>query len=78
MFIFGCWLMNLVINLKLKQKILLKSKQTHKMSTNVTQNDDFFKPDHFDKKKKLLSLKKHLYLSQLEINHLDYEHTVKN
>ena len=33
--IFGFWLMNLVINLKLKQKFLL-------MSTNVTQNGEFF------------------------------------
>ena len=40
---FGCWLMNHMTYLNLKQKYhMLKAKQIHNFTTIFTQNDDFF------------------------------------
>ena len=42
--VFGCWLMNHVTYLKLRQQLLLlkKAEQNHKITTIFTENDDFF------------------------------------
>ena len=71
--VFGCWLMNHVTHLKLRQRLLLlKAEQIDKMETIYTQNDDFLKKLPF-----FWACNKHLFLSQLEIDHVIYDTTVK-
>jgi hypothetical protein len=54
-------------SLALDFSLQLKAEQINKMTTIFTQNDNFFKPDHFNCKYNLLSLEQQLFLSHLEI-----------
>ena len=79
--VFGCWLMSHVIDFKMRQKcILLEAENFHKMTSILSQNDDFFQTWPLTHWKTLIcsACNNNYFLSQLEIIHVIYGPTAKN